>query len=354
MKPDYKNRYLERLPERVRQSGLSRHRRDEELVELIRQGPLIWNEWRERKWETDSRAQFPSLFEADLRSLDLSGINLFNADLEYACLRRCKLHGANLQRADLTGANLRRANLTDAEMRLASFVSADLTGANLSRSVLALANFTDADLSWANLSECMIYGLSAWNVTLRHTIQKDLLVTTIHDATLTTDQLETAAVLHLFMTNASLATAIDTFTGKLVLILGRFTPERKSVLNAIRNDLRNRDYLPVLFDFDKPLTRDLTETVSILAHMARFVIADITDAKSIPQELMAIVPNLPSVPVQPLLLASADEYGMFERFKRYPWVLPAFFYEDQDSLLAALTEKVIEPAEKKVREQTER
>lgn len=109
-----------------------------------------------------------------------------------------------------------------------------------------------------------------------------------------------------------------------------------------------------LFDFDKPTSRDITETVSTLAHMSRFIIADITDAKSIPQELMAIVPDLPSVPVQPLLLASQQEYGMFGHFKRFPWVLKPFLYESQDHLLQSLTGRVIGPAEAKTKEQTGR
>jgi hypothetical protein len=69
---------------------------------------------------------------------------------------------------------------------------------------------------------------------------------------------------------------------------------------------------------------------------------------------MAIVPSLPSVPVQPLLLASQQEYGMFEHFKRFPWVLEPYLYEDQVGLLAAIREKVIGPAEAKAKEQVGR
>jgi hypothetical protein len=59
---------------------------------------------------------------------------------------------------------------------------------------------------------------------------------------------------------------------------------------------------------------------------------------------------LPSVPVQPLLLNGSDEYGMFEHFTRYPWVLPLCKYDSQDQLIAALSERVIEPAERKAEE----
>ena len=79
--------------------------------------------------------------------------------------------------------------------------------------------------------------------------------------------------------------------------------------------------------------------------MARFVVADITDTKSIPQELSVIVPDLPSVPVQPLLLKGSAEYGMFEHFRRYPWVLETYRYPSSERLIAGLGKHVIDPAE---------
>jgi hypothetical protein len=41
---------------------------------------------------------------------------------------------------------------------------------------------------------------------------------------------------------------------------------------------------------------------------------------------------------------------MFEHYKRYPWVLETHRYSCLRDLLAGLTEKVINPAEKKVKE----
>ncbi|HUS12506.1 MAG TPA: hypothetical protein VMZ30_18705 [Pyrinomonadaceae bacterium] len=84
--------------------------------------------------------------------------------------------------------------------------------------------------------------------------------------------------------------------------------------------------------------------------MARFVIADSTDAKNIPQELQRIVPDLPSLPVQPLILESHYEYGMFKDFEGYPWVLKPYRYNSPADLLSSLEIEVIAPAAAKAKE----
>ncbi len=149
----------------------------------------------------------------------------------------------------------------------------------------------------------------------------------------------------MLLNNQKIKNAIDTITSKAVLILGRFTEERKKVLDAIREELRQRGYVPILFDFEPSASRDLTETIQLLANMARFVIADLTEAKSIPQELSHIIPLLPSVPVQPILLASQREYAMFDDWRSFNSVLPEFLYEDETHLIDNLETKVILPAD---------
>ena len=60
----------------------------------------------------------------------------------------------------------------------------------------------------------------------------------------------------LLLNNQKIRTVIDAITSEVVLILGRFKEERKSVLDAIKDELRKRNYTSILFDFDKPSSRN--------------------------------------------------------------------------------------------------
>jgi hypothetical protein len=103
------------------------------------------------------------------------------------------------------------------------------------------------------------------------------------------------------------------------------------------------------FDFDRPSSRDTTETVLTLAGMARFVIADLTDAASVQQELVTIATALPSVPVQPIVLRGEHEWSMFRDLQRRGAVLAPYVYDSPDALLTALSERVIGPADEEAR-----
>jgi uncharacterized protein YjbI with pentapeptide repeats len=307
-----------------------------------------------------------NLTRADLSNTTLNPANVSGADLSDANLSHANLYGAYLIGADLTRANLTRADLTDANLSGANLSDAKLFGANLSGANLSDTDLRNAQLTGATLvgsrlvrtllqgttmSNCPIYGISAWDVIVDdETKQLDLIVTPKGEPVLSVDNLEVAQFVYLLVNNEKIRHVIDTITSKTVLILGRFTAERKRMLDALRDELRKRDYVPILFDFEKPSGRDLTETVTLLARMARFIIADITDAAAVREELQLIARDLPSVPIQPLLLAGTDEYVTFEHPKRYPWVLPTYRYENVDTLLEGLASSIIAPAEVKAAE----
>jgi hypothetical protein len=311
---------------------------DKEHLELIKQGVDAWNRWREE--HADTR---PDLSEANLGEAELFGAYLFDTDLTGADLSRANLSAANLSAANLSGANLTEANLFRADL-----VDTDLSRANLSEANLTYVRLVHTNLENANLSGCRIFGISAWNLRGVPRNQLDLIITNYHEPIVTIDNLEVAQFIYLLLNNQKIRHVIDTITSKVVLILGRFTEERKRVLDAIREELRKHDYIPVLFDFDKPATKDLHETITTLARMSRFVIADITDAKSIPQELVSIVEQLPSLPVQPILQQDCEPWAMYDHIKRYPWVLELYRYATLDEFIPRLREGVISPAEIKV------
>ncbi|HEV2158309.1 pentapeptide repeat-containing protein [Bradyrhizobium sp.] len=295
------------------------------------------------------------LSKADLRWAILSGADLSGADLSGANLEGTNLRGTVLSRANLSRANLSNANLSKADLRWANLEGTNLrdavlNGAKLSAADLEVSTMVNTDFAGADLTGCRIHGASAWGLKLdTKTEQRNLVITRRDEPAITVDNIEVAQFIYLMLSNPKIRDVIDTITSKAVLILGRFTDDRKAVLDALRDKLRERGYLPILFDFKLPERRNLTETVTLLARMARFVIADLTDPSSIPQELQAIIPSV-RVPVQPLLLEGSSLYSMFKDFdpEDFHWVLPVYKYKEPEQLLAALAEKVIAPAENKV------
>ena len=98
------------------------------------------------------------LANANLRALDLRGMNLSEANLAGCLFEGVRLGDADLTRADLSGStgleiDLSGSDLTGANLSTAQLPRADLTGAVLTGATLRSANLTGADLSGATLDQ---------------------------------------------------------------------------------------------------------------------------------------------------------------------------------------------------------
>ena len=370
--------------------------------DILSQGVAEWNRWRRRHPEVvpdlSCSINEASEFEHDIQTLvgvvlhqvvpgraptaqdglrgaDLDQVNFRNARLSRAFLdgamlieadlRGCVLNDAHMTGCVLTGAKMKKANLTRADLTAATLRWADLTGADLTGAVLRQANLNEvtakgavlreADLGYANLvgaclsgadlSHAHVYGTSSWDVSLEETRQEHLIITRPSEPEVSVDDLKVAQFLHLMITNANIRDVIDTVTTKVVLVLGRFTPARKPVLNAVHDELRRRGLIPVLFDFERPHNRDFTETVTTLARLSRFIVADLTDPSSLPKELEAIVPTV-AVPLLPLLQDGNEPYAMFSDYWKYPWVLEIVRYTDVQELRKHFDSRVMGPVDR--------
>jgi uncharacterized protein YjbI with pentapeptide repeats len=385
---------------------------NDEHVAMLRKGVAAWNAWRDENrnihpdlsnlhWWADLRgAKFEganlseanlrgaylrgrnlsgaNLKQADLSETNLEGANLTGADLNGAKLERAILEGANLEGANLYGAELYEANLTGANLKGANLskafltgadlygahlsganlaganviraylAEADLRGANLNRANLERAVLVETNLTGADLTASRIYGLSAWGLNLERTKQQNLIITREVDPEITVDNIEVAQFIYLLLHNEKIRDVIDTVGKKGVLLLGRFTEGRMVVLERLRDKLRDLGFVPMVFNFDKPETKDFTETVRLLASLSKFVIVDITNPRSAPLELQATVPDY-MVPFAPILQQGEQPFSMFVDLQnKYDWVLqPVVGYPSVDRLIEVLEDKVVRPAEAK-------
>jgi uncharacterized protein YjbI with pentapeptide repeats len=334
-----------------------------------------------------------NLFEANFQGADLSGADLKRVNLRGGKLQHAKVSGASLVRANLsktnfTGADLShsalgnvelgdavldkailiRAKMHEAELTRASFVAADLSSADLSETDLQDVNFRQAKIVAADLSQasvvrvnldqadltgCRVYGCSVWDIYGEPVSQRDLLISQKEDGDITTDDIEVAQFIYLMYDNKKIRNVVNSITSKGVLILGRFSPpDRKEVLDGLRDKLREFNLLPIVFDFDRPTNKDYTETVQTLAGMSMFVIVDVTNPKSTPLEMEATVKQF-KIPFIPIIDVSVDQHPfsmIVDLQKNFHWVLKTVGYSSKEQLLEHIDLAILERANEKHKE----
>jgi hypothetical protein len=199
-------------------------------------------------------------------------------------------------------------------------------------------------LTRTNLNNCNIYGIAAWDIHLEETQQLNLIITPSGAPFFTVDNIKVAQFIYLLLNNQELRDVIDIITSKVVLILGRFSQERKRVLDALREKLRTLNFLPIVFDFERPTERDFTETIMTLAGLSCFIIADITNPKSSPLELQATIPNY-MIPFVPIIQEGEEPFSMFQNLSgKFDWVLDTLVYDTPSNLIKGLERAVVSPA----------
>jgi hypothetical protein len=261
-----------------------------------------------------------NLCGADLRHSKMVGITLDAARLRYANLSNADLSGAHVRQADLTGARL-----VGALMGGASIFGSNLSGADLTGAVLAATCIVQTNIEGSVFDGAMVYGIAAWDLHGR-AASSDSLSISANDS-VTVSDLRLAQFVYLMLENSEIRNVIDTLTSKVVLLLGRFTGGHKQVLEMMRGEFLKRDLVPVIFDFEKPRDRSTTETVTLLARLARFIVVDISEPRSVPQELTSIIREV-EIPTLPILQAGQEEWSMLEDLRMYPWLLPTRRYAE--------------------------
>jgi Pentapeptide repeats (8 copies) len=291
---------------------------DAGMEELLRRGVDVWNAERPVGWV--------SLADLDLYDMDLRG-----ADLSHAGMWGCSMSGS-----DLTDANL--------------------DGADLEWATLCRVRLIRTSVEGATFSNAWVYGAAIWdlrgtpkaedNLSIvpedKYSEQSDRKLLRLHSGGLRMAQFLSSAYSSLLSDrpDALMSGMVDALSARIALLLGRFKKD-VSVLDDVASVLgRSFSIVPLVFDFDKPESRDLTETVGLWARLCSIIIVDLTNPASVPHELATVVPSLPSVPVYPIIRAGEEPYSMFEHLLRYPWVRELKSYGDNADLEAIVAQIV--------------
>src|SRR5205823_501439 len=142
------------------------------------------------------------------------------------------------------------------------------------------------------------------------------------------DYIKLAPLLYEIDRDNALGVLIEALSSKVVLLLGRFAGQQKIALDVLHEALSLRGYMPVIVDFECSGLHSVEETVQTIGFCAKFIVADVTDARSVLFEVPEIVRSR-AVPVKVIVeQGQGTEPPILRRLRRRsPHLLPMYEYE---------------------------
>lgn len=252
----------------------------------------------------------------DFSGYELRGISAYGAfaeglQMRNAIVEDCHFEEGDFSRANFSGTTFRNTRFNKTIMTGATFTDATFINCNLNR-----VNLAEADFQVREIRDTIIYGLSAWDLTVgEDTKQSNLVIEKSYElysdlvergiVPLSVDDIEIAQFVYYLSNHKKLRNTLNVLNEKGVLLLGGFRDGGLERLYKLRDWFRERGYTAMIFDFARPDNLSLTETVVTMGGLAKFIVADLT-GPSVPHELASVLAQ-----IKKPVIAYGDPYAMF-------------------------------------------
>lgn len=260
----------------------------------------------------------------DFRGATFNSVDIHEGDFSYGKFQDCTFENCRFHKTILTKAY---------------FDGATFRNCSLDRSNLAGASFRVKEIT-----ETVVYGISAWDLEIDEgSLQSKLVIEQSYQfysemieaghLPLMVDDIELAQFVYYLTNHKKLRNTLDILNQKGVLLLGKFKNGGLERLYHLRDWFSGQNYLPMIFDFERPQAMDYTETVVTMGGLARLVVADLS-GPSVPHELAKIIDDFQ----KPVIgYTDSEPYSMLRDLqRRNPHVAVLKYNGTNEGLITAL------------------
>jgi hypothetical protein len=199
-------------------------------------------------------------------------------------------------------------------------------------------NLAQAILTESRLDETVLSGARQEGI-----VTSNLALTPSDEAAVLVDDLEMVHLMDALLREPRSRELIARSSLRIALVIGRFPQWRRPHLDAVREELRRSEFAPLAIDLEKPVGPKLRSLIANLAHLARFVIADLAGSRAFAKELQPFSFTLRDLPIQVVMPDGEEPPDLPGN-----WAFEPCRYRDTEHLVEIFEREILQPLARKI------